>query len=391
MRVLLSTVGSRGDVQPMVALALHLRETGHGACICAPPGFEELVRGPGLEDLDYFPIGHDLRLGPRKVEGGPPATVAAQFAVLREAAAGCDVIVGCAAMQIAARSIAEIVGVPYFYTAYAPVALPSGHHSPPPVHGPPRPQGISARAQWDVDAQWWNDVWGHGLNAARAGAGLGPVTDVRAHVITDRPLLAADPTLAPWPTPSDLAVIQTGSWQRADPRPLADDLSRFLDAGDPPILFGFGSMPVPSTAGATMVAAARTLGRRTIILRGWAGITAPDDSPDCLTISETNLQALLPRTAAVVHHGGAGTTTQAMRAGTPQVVVPHNFDQAYHAGRVEALGIGTAHLASAPTSHSISDALATVIEPQVKSRALALADTVRTDGVDVAADVILGG
>ncbi len=387
MRVLLSTVGSRGDVQPMVALASHLRDTGHDACLCAPPGFEELTDGPGL---DYFPIGHDLRLGPRKVEGGPAATVARQFAVLREAAVGCDVVVGCAAMQIATRSIAEISGIPYFYTAYAPVALPSEHHSPPPVHGPPRPQGISTRAQWDVDAQWWNDVWAEGLNASRAAEGLEPVTDVRGHVITDRPLLAADPTLAPWPTPSDLSVIQTGAWMRPDPRPLADDLISFLDAGEPPILFGFGSMPVPSTAGATMVAAARMLGLRAILLRGWARFAAPDASPDHLTVSETNLQALLPRTAAVVHHGGAGTTTEAMRAGTPQVVVPHNFDQPYHAGRVEALGIGTSHRASAPTPHSISDALATVLESQVKSRALAAAETVRTDGVEVAAGVILG-
>ncbi|MFI5506544.1 glycosyltransferase [Mycobacterium sp. NPDC051804] len=385
MRALLSTVGSRGDVEPIVALASHLRDIGHDSCLCVPPGFEELAK-----DFDYFPIGHDPRMGPRKVEGGPPATVAAQFAVLREAVAGCGVIVGCAAMQIAARSIAEIADIPYFYTAYSPVTLPSEHHSPPPVHGPPRPQGVSAHAQWDVDAQWWNDVWGEGLNAARAAAGLEPVTDVRAHVITDRPLLAADPTLAPWPTPSDLTVTQTGSWIRDDTRPLADDLIRFLDAGEPPILFGFGSMPVSSTVGATMVAASRNLGRRALVLRGWAGIEAPNDSPDCLTVSETNLQALLPRVAAVVHHGGAGTTTQAMHAGVPQVVVPHNFDQPYHARRVEELGIGVAHPESAPTPHSISDALATVLEPTMKSRALAVADTVRTDGIEIAAGLILG-
>jgi vancomycin aglycone glucosyltransferase len=385
MRVLLSTVGSRGDVEPMVALASHLRDTGHDARLCAPPGFENLVQG-----LDYFPIGHDPRLGPRKVEGGPAATVAAQFTVLREAAQGCDAVVGCAAMQIATRSIAEISDVPYFYTAYSPVVLPSEHHSPPPVHGPPRPRGVSARVQWDLDAQWWNDVWREVLNAARTAAGLEPVADVRAHVITDHPLLASDPTLAPWPTPSELAVFQTGAWLRRDPRPLADELNRFLDAGEPPILFGFGSMPVRSTAGATMVAAARALGRRAIVLRGWAGIAAPDESHDCRTVSETNLQALLTRVAAVVHHGGAGTTTQAMHAGTPQVVAPHNFDQPYHAGRVEALGIGAALRRSAPSPQSIADVIASVLEPQVKSRALAIADTVRTNGVEVAAGIILG-
>jgi vancomycin aglycone glucosyltransferase len=386
MRVLLSTVGSRGDVQPMVALASHLRATGHDACICAPPGFEDLTADLGVE---YFRIGHDLRLGPRKVEGGPAATVAGQFAVMREAAAGCDVIVGCAAMQIATRSIAEIAGVPYFYAAYAPVAIPSEHHSPPPVHGPPRPPGISTRVQWDIDAQWWNDVWGEGLNAARAVAGLDPVADVRSHVITDRPLLAADPTLAPWPGGGNLSVTQTGSWLRPDPRPLADTVTRFLDAGEPPILFGFGSMPVSPGAGATMLAAARMLGYRAIILRGWAPITAPDESPDCLMISETNLQAVFQRTAAVVHHGGAGTTIHAMQAGIPQVVVPHNFDQPYHAGRVEALGIGVAQSASTLTPEAVAGSLANALAPQMKSRALAAAGTVRTDGAAVATDVIL--
>ena len=383
MRVLLSTVGSRGDVQPLVALASHLRDTGHDACLCVPPGFEEFAQG-----FDYFPIGHDPRLGPRKVEGGPAGTVAMQFAVMREAVIGCDVVVGCAAMQIATRSIAEMAGVPYLYTAYSPAVLPSEHHSPPPVHGPPRPDGVSARTQWEVDAQWWNEVWSDGLNAARTAAGLAPVTDVRAHVMTDHPLLAADPTLAPWPTPSELSVVQTGSWLRPDPRPLSDEVNRFLDAGEPPILFGFGSMSIQSTAGATMVAAARMLGRRAIVLRGWAGITAPDESPDCLTVSETNLQALLARVAAVVHHGGAGTTTQAMRAGTPQMVIPHSFDQPYHADRVEALGIGTTLRTSTP--QSIADGLTKVLASQVKSRALVLADTVRTDGVEVASGVILG-
>ena len=279
---------------------------------------------------------------------------------------------------------------PFFYTVYAPVALPSEHHSPPPCTARPRPQG-SVPARSGTSTRNGGTSLGEGLDAARAAVGLGPVTDVRTHVICDRPLLAADPTLAPWRTTCDLSVIQTGSWLRPDPRPLADALSRFLDSGEPPILFGFGSMPVPSTAGATMVDAARMLGRRALMLRGWAGITSPDESPDCLTVSETNLQALLPLTAAVVHHGGAGTATQAMRAGTPQVVVPHSFDQPYHAGRVEALGIGTAHPISAPSPASISDAIAKVLEPQVKSRALAIAGTVRTDGVKVAAGVILGG
>jgi vancomycin aglycone glucosyltransferase len=387
MRLLLSTIGSRGDVQPLVALALHLRELGHDASVCAPPGYDELLDGFGLA---YFPVGHDLRLGPRKVPGGAAGTVAAQFGALRTAAAGCDAIVGAAAMQIAGRSIAQMFEIPYVYAAYAPVALPSTRHSPPPVHGPPRPEGVDNRSMWDVDAQWWNDTWRAGLNAERAAIGLDPVNDVRSHVITDRPLLAADPTLAPWPSPSELEVVQTGAWLMPDRRPLSAELEAFLDAGVPPILFGFGSMRAPLAAASTLIAAARALGYRAVVLRGWAGLGPSDDSADWLSLGETNLQALLPRVAAIVHHGGSGTTTQSMQAGIPQVVVPHEFDQPYYAERVAALGIGIRHAPSEPTADSLAEALDRILTPSVTARAQTLAAAVRTDGTSVAAQEILG-
>ncbi len=371
----------------MVALALHLRELGHHASLCTPPGFDELLSDFGLS---FFPVGHDLRLGPRKVPGGAAGTVAAQFTALRAAAADCDAVVGCAAMQIAGRSIAEILQIPYFYATYSPVALPSTQHSPPPVHGPPRPKGVDARSMWDRDAQWWNDTWREGLNAQRAAIGLEPVSDVRSHVITDRPLLAADPTLAPWPSPSELAVVQTGAWLMPDRRPLSDEVQAFLEAGEPPILFGFGSILAPRTSGPELLAAARALGYRAIVLRGWADLAPSDGTRDWLSVGETNLQALLARAAAIVHHGGSGTTTQAMRAGTPQVVVPHSYDQPYHGERVAALGIGTTHPASEPTADSLAEALDRTLAPQVRLRAQALAGAVRTDGTALAAREILG-
>jgi vancomycin aglycone glucosyltransferase len=387
MRVLLSTIGSRGDVQPMVALALHLRELGHDASVCAPPGYDELLDGFGMA---YFPVGHDLRLGPRKVSGGAAGTVAAQFAALRRAAADCDVIVGCAAMQIAGPSIAQMFKIPYVYAAYAPVALPSTRHSPPLVLGRPRPEGADNRSMWDMDAHWWNHIWREGLNAERAAIGLDPVNDVRSYVITEHPLLAADPTLAPWPSPSELNVVQTGAWLMPDRRPLSAELEAFLDAGMPPILFGFGSMRAPRAPASTLIAAARALGYRAIVLRGWAGLAPSDDSADWLSVGETNLQALLPRVAAIVHHGGSGTTTQAMRAGIPQVVVPHEFDQPYYAERVTALGIGSPHAASEPTAESLAEALDRILTPPVATRAQTLATAVRTDGTSVAAREILG-
>lgn len=383
MRVLLSTVGSRGDVQPMAALAWHLRDLGHDAHICAPPGFDA-----ELDGLPYVRIGHNLRRGARRVPGGATATVANQFAVLGAAAAGCDAVVGCAALQIATRSIAEVRGIPYFYTAYAPVCLPSPHHPPPPVEGPPRPKGLDNSGQWRVDARWWNETWLPGLNAQRSELGLPPLADVRSHVLSDRPLLAADPTLAPWPAGGDLDVDQTGVWLRDDRRPLPREVQAFLDAGDPPILLGMGSIRAPRITAAAMLTAVRRLGRRAILLRGWAGLAAADDSPDWMSVGETNLQALLGRVAAIVHHGGSGTTTQALRAGVPQVVIPHYFDQPYFADRITALGAGVRAPEGDVGAEALCGALEQALTDGVGAQARSLAAVVRTDGTDLAARLI---
>jgi vancomycin aglycone glucosyltransferase len=126
----------------------------------------------------------------------------------------------------------------------------------------PAPEADDYSALWAADARRWNEGWGDLLNSHRASLGLAPVSDVRGHILTDRPWLAADPTLAPWPDPGDGAVFQTGAWILPDERPLAPELERFLDAGDPPVYFGFGSIRAPEGLGRAMIAAARALGRR---------------------------------------------------------------------------------------------------------------------------------
>jgi vancomycin aglycone glucosyltransferase len=232
---------------------------------------------------------------------------------------------------------------------------------------------------WAEDAQRWNDGSGVALNTRRAAAGLPPVADVRDHIFTDRPWLAADPTLGPWPTGSD--VVQTGAWMLADEHPLSPELTTFLDAGEPPVYFGFGSMPATQDLGQTMIRSARELGRRAIVHRGWADLTPDDDGPDWLSIGEVNHQALFPRVAVVVHHGGAGTTTAAAHAGTPQVVMPQMYDQPYWAERVRQLGIGTVCAAA----DSLTTALSHAMTPDVATRAKGIAEQVRTDGASVAA------
>ncbi|MDF5754725.1 glycosyltransferase [Spongiactinospora sp. TRM90649] len=400
MRVLLSTIGSRGEVQPLVALALELRDLGQEVRLCVPPDFRHWIDGLGFP---VVPIGPELRstATPGRARPTPDqlrqlahGTVAAQFATIPVAAAGCDVIVGAGSLQIAARSIAERMGVPYVHAHFCPITLPSPHH-PPPVLGLSGPSGhapareVSNPALWAEDAERWNATWRDALNAHRTSAGQAPVTDVRRHLLTDRPLLAADATLGPWPSPADLDVVQTGAWIVRERRPLPIELEAFLADGEPPVYFGFGSARAPEGLAEAMIRAARALGRRAIVSRGWTGLSPVDGEPDCLPIGEVDQQALFPRVAAAVHHGGAGTTTAAALAGAPQVVVPQMFDQPYWAGRVAALGIGVAHPQAVPTAGSLTAALEEALRPGVAARARAVAAMVTTDGASVVARYVL--
>jgi vancomycin aglycone glucosyltransferase len=174
-----------------------------------------------------------------------------------------------------------------------------------------------------------------------------------------------------------------------DERPLDAELEAFLDAGDSPIYFGFGSISAPQGLSEAMIRSARALGRRAILLRGWADLTLVDNAADCIAIGEVNHQALFKRVAAIVHHGGAGTTHAATRGGAPQVLIPQHYDQYYWAGRVEQLGIGIADPTSAPTVDSLTSALEQVLQPDVITRAQSIANEIRTDGTLIAAQRLL--
>ena len=403
MRVLLSTIGSRGDVQPIVALASHLKAIGHDVRVCVPPDFREWIERLGIT---VIPIGPEVRkfAASRPAAAETPilptpdqrqeiarATVATQFETITAAARGCDVIVAATALQIAARSVAETMGIPYVFAAYSATVLPSPHHPPPhlpPLAGQAPPATNDNRELWARDSVRFNDLFGPALNAHRAALGLAPVADVRSHMFTDRPWLAADATLGPWPDPADDGVFQTGAWILPDERPLAPEIETFLESGEPPIYFGFGSTRAPEDAGRAMLAAARAVGRRAIVSRGWFDVSLVDDEADCLSIGDVNVHALFPRVAVAVHHGGAGTTTAAALAGAPQVVVSNHYDQHYWARQVQRLGIGLAHAPGAPTAESLTRALEPTLAADVAVRARSVAAAVRRDGVEVAGRAI---
>ncbi|TIO73576.1 MAG: glycosyltransferase family 1 protein [Mesorhizobium sp.] len=407
MRILLSTYGSRGDVEPVVALGSRLQALGAEVRVSVPGDeeFAALCARAGVPLVPAFaPVREwtkEMMLRRRSaspegraelISGQAAEIVARQYDVLMAAAEGCDAVVACGLFPscAAARLVAEQRGIRYILATFCPIWLPSAHNRPFEYPGHPLPAGVTDnRALWHHDIRTKNALFGGAVNSHRASLGLHPLDNVRDYVYGNPVLLACDPTLGPW-LPSDLiGALQTGAWILPDERPLPDGLEAFLEAGSPPVYVGFGSIAVAREAGRAAIEAIRAKGRRTVIAHGWAELSPIDDRDDCFAVGDVNQQALFGRVAAAMHHGGAGTTVAAARAGAPQVVVPQIGDQPYWARRVAELGIGAAHDGPAPTAESLSAALGTALAPETGVRASAVAGRVRADGAAVAAKRLL--
>ncbi|HET8785996.1 MAG TPA: glycosyltransferase [Candidatus Limnocylindrales bacterium] len=399
MRYLLTSWGSRGDLEPLAALALRLRDLGADVRVCAPPDdeFRALFERVGVTPIALGPSTRSIAAG--LTAPAPDAAfrlaaelVAARFETLPAAAEGSDAIVATGLMPAGARCVAEKLGIRYVLATFHIFGLPSRHFAPAARPGKQSAPGeIDNRVLWREDAERVNALYREPLNRHRAANDLPPVDDVRDHVLADQVWLAADPVLAPWKDLTDLDIVQTGAWILPDERPLPADVEAFLDAGEPPVFVGFGSMAMRTSPDLARVAleATRAHGRRLVLARGWADLALTEAAADRLVIGEVNQQALFRRVAAVVHHGGAGTTTTAALAGVPQVIVPQIVDQPHWARRVAELGIGAAHEGPVPTAESLGAALAIALAPETGSRATGVAREVRTDGALVAARLLL--
>ncbi|PPK68814.1 GT1-family glycosyltransferase [Actinokineospora auranticolor] len=380
MRVLITGCGSRGDIEPLVALAVRLRELGAQVRTCLPPDYAQRCAEVGVP---MVAVGRPVRAGARGPGEPPPGAVEVVAEVVAEwfdavpaAAEGCDVVVstGLLPTAVVARSVAEKLGVPYFYTIFSPDHLPSAR----------------SQEQRDLYNEGADRHFGDPVNAGRAAIGLPPVRDLFDYGYTDHPLLATDPVLAP--PAAGLDAVQTGAWVLPDQRSLPAELEAFLAAGPPPVYVGFGSSSGSADAARASVDAARAHGRRVVLSRGWDELALDDDRDDCLAIGEVNLQALFGRVAAAVHHDSAGTTFVATLAGVPQVVLRHVIDndvaQVYYSDRVAELGVGVALDGPIPDPEALSAAFATALTPDTRDRAAAVAATIRTDGTSVTAALL---
>lgn len=352
MRIVLASAGSRGDVQPLQALGVGLRRAGHSILLCASPDF-----GPSSSALGipFVPLGSESRklleeyfaavdqfplTAPKGFRQVMHREMDAHFDGLTDAARGADLLVA-SSLEFGAATAAEALGIPYRFLSLCLPIFPSRHHAPWIIPWQSLPRWTN-RLLWWVVGIAFEQVVMKAVNVRRRRMGLPAAPSAARYVLGRRPILAADDVFGTVPSDVRLGVVQTASLQLPVRGRLPEDLDEFLEAGEPPVYFGFGSMFFRNRekVAALIAEVVRRLGRRAVISSGWGGLGERLSRGDILVVGDVPHGLLLPRVSAVVHHGGAGTTATAARAGVPQVVLPNIMDQFYWAERVRRVGIG---------------------------------------------------
>lgn len=396
------TAGSRGDVAPYTGLGHRLVRAGHEVTLVTHGCFEPLVAGSGVR-FHALPVDPRAELESPRGRGLHRSTSGAGKLVrvvelarrlvgrmtddLVAAARDSDVLLLSASLAPLGHTVAEGLRLPSMGVYLQPIA-PTREFAPPVLGG----GSFGAPG---------NRLTGHGVNlavehvfagtvpAVRARLGLPPVRTGTARRARERLLWPVhhgfSPLVVPRPRDWRPGLGVCGYWWPHDTATrLPPALLDFLDAGPPPVFVGLGSATVPDAdrLSARIVAALRRAGLRGVIQRGWGGLAA--DGDDMLTVGEVPHAALFGRTAAVVHHAGAGTTAAGLRAGVPAVPVPVQFDAGFWAARLVALGVAPA---AVPLRRLTVGALSTALlratrDPSYGERARALGARIRAeDGV----------
>ena len=349
MKIVLATFGSRGDVQPMLALSLALKSAGHDVLLAAPP---EKAAWAAQLGCPFQPLGADVTAfidSMRDAHSLRSALccmsflrreTASQFELLPKILAGADLVVG-ASLVAALSSVAEFMGVAYRYVAFTPQLLPAGSH-PFVIF---KHQGLPKRCNrmgWRLAGTVDKLNLTRLININRKKLGLGPVQDAWRHILGRDVIVASDRAVAEVPRDAEVPCTQTGYMHLKQPDQDLPDLEQFLDAGPAPVYAGFGSMPKQDQARnvSIIVEAARGAGRRLVMSKFWNEPSEFSDAQDVFFIQKYPHLKLFPRMAAVIHHGGAGTTASAAASGVPQIIVPHMLDQYYWGHQVYRSGLG---------------------------------------------------
>jgi UDP:flavonoid glycosyltransferase YjiC (YdhE family) len=392
MKLAVTAEGTRGDIHPMLALAERLEAHGHEVVFCAPPDFADAAFARGLS---FCSVGRDIRefltaeasslhgsaLGmARAASQLMQGNLRRQFAELLAAAEGCEGILS-AGTQIAASSIAEHLGIPHRFIAYDPTLFRSEMHPPVFCRRPNLPRWVN-RALWRLQGGTLRLAMGGAVNRERTRLDLAPARDLYGLIIGRNPLLAAEERIAPIP-PDVETVRSIGCLHPFAEEALPEKLEAFLDAGPPPVYIGFGSMtdPDPDRSTLLLLDAIERAEVRAIVSEGWAGLGGVALPSHVAVAGVVDHSTLFQRVAAVIHHGGAGTTTMAARSGAPQILVPHVLDQFHWAARIQGLGVGPPPLARRKlTADGLAHALrATCDNEWLTDNAARLGEQLRND------------
>ena len=349
-RPLLITTGSRGDVQPFLVLARALSEAGAHPVVAAPRRFDNLAARFGVEFIGLDDSILDLQ--DELVGAGPVRAVRSlgrirplmrrwlnDLAELAHGEAGRADIAVFTQKVLGGASLAERLKIPGLPAQLIPTGPPtSAFRAPLAPVGTPR---LLRRASWllvgAAEAPWRRMV----AQWRSAGLGLKTRPIPFSRIVASRGILSAwSPRLLAAPPEWHSSQSPLGFWRSRETGTLPPDIERFLADGPPPVVIGFGSMrhDDPARLAREVVDGLRRAGRRGILLAGWSGLSVSGGG-DILAVEEVPLGGLLPRAAAIVHHGGVGTVGAALHAGTPQVISPFFGDQSFWAGRLRELGV----------------------------------------------------
>jgi len=363
LHITILTYGSRGDVQPCLALAAALQSAGHSPLLVLPAFLRLQADELGIPALSLPGDIAQLSQGLTKAGSNPLAMMRQMkeavepvaldvIRIARQACQGADLVVHTFLFTLGAHAIARQLGIPDISVQFFPMFFPSGSY--PQLAFPELPLG-----------RLYNRLTHHFASALFCSSQRLMYPRVR-RALPDAPphlpwpfrasggrlatplLLAYSPALVPPEPDWGDHVQQTGFWFLDPPTAYQppQELVEFLAAGTPPLCVGFGSMihPNSSLLQKALLDGLRQVGARAVILTGWDGWTAAEEWPDRLFLPAAPHDWLFPRCAAVLHHAGAGTTAAALRLGRPNVVLPLAADQPFWARRIYACGASPAPL-----------------------------------------------
>ena len=410
MRVCILTLGSRGDVQPYVALARGLDAAGHRTALCAAPAFRPFIESHGVE-FASFDTGDPQALL-RSAEGQAvfrstrnPFALFQGLCRLLEPVLEKGYAEACRATEGADALLAAPGALPIAHALHERRDVPFAAAFLQPNH-PTREFGswlfpelpawlpflgslrrASYHATWHVLYRLIRDA---NDAARRRVLDLGPGANPFAAMLRARwpTLYGFSSAVVPRPADWGPELALTGYWFLDRTRDWAPprELEQFLAAGPPPICVGFGSMPSvdPEQTTELFTRALALAGQRGILLTGWGGLAHARLPETVLAVDSAPHDWLFPRVAAVVHHGGAGTTAAALRAGAPALVIPFIADQPFWGQRLNALGAGLPPMSRRQLEpEPLAAALRALVEnPAYRARAAQIADALaREDGV----------